>query len=164
MSVVPYAEPERVIARVRSHSRALIIPSAVLVLVCAGLGYATGALPEAWQKLAALGLAAVIVVVGWLVPLFGWLSRTVTVTTRRTVLRSGVFVRSRQEVLHSRVVDVTVRKGALQSMFGSGDVLIGVGTSRPVVLRDVPAADLVADTVHELMEQTRPDWEFGQVG
>lgn len=164
MSVVHYTAPERVIARVRGHARALAFPSLVLLLVCGALGYVGGTLPEAWQNLAVLGLGVVVIVVGWFVPLIGWLSRTYTVTTRRTVLRSGVFVRSRQEVLHSRVVDVTVRKGALQSLFGSGDVLIGVGTGRPVVLRDVPSADLVADTVHELMEETRPDWDDGRVG
>lgn len=164
MSVLSYAEPERVIARVRSHARALALPSLLLVLVCAGVGYLGGSLPEAWQNLAVLGLAVLLVVVGWFVPLCGWLARNYTVTSRRTVLRSGVFVRTRQEVLHSRVVDVTVRKSALQSLFGSGDVLIGVGSPRPVVLRDVPSPDLVADALHELVERSRPDRSDSRVG
>jgi hypothetical protein len=68
-----------------------------------------------------------------------------------------VFVRTRQEVLHSRTVDVTVRKGAAQTLFGTGDVLLNVGTHRPVVLRDVPSSDLVASALHELIDQTQPD-------
>ncbi|MGX5680800.1 PH domain-containing protein [Schumannella luteola] len=159
MSLLPYAESERVLARVRSHARALALPSLLLLLVCAGLGYLGGRLPEAWQNLALLGLAVVLVVVGWLAPLCRWLARNVTITSRRTVLRSGVVVRTRQEVLHSRIVDVTVRKTVLQSLFGSGDVLLGTGAGRPLVLRDVPTPDLVADALHELMEAARPNGE-----
>ena len=164
MSLQAYAAPERVVARVRSHARALIIPAIVLIATCGGFGYLGGTLPELWQNLAVAGIAVALGVVGWVVPLAAWLSRNYTVTTRRTVLRSGVVVRTRQEILHYRVVDVTVRKGALQSLFGSGDVLIGLGTSRPVVLRDVPSPDLVADAIHELVERARPDGDSGQFG
>jgi hypothetical protein len=38
-------------------------------------------------------------------------------------------------------------------MFGSGDVLINSGLDRPVVLWDVPGADLVQSTLHDLMEE-----------
>jgi hypothetical protein len=47
---------------------------------------------------------------------------------------------------------VTVRKSGLQSLFGSGDVLISTGLDRPVTLRDVPKADLVQAALHDLME------------
>lgn len=159
MSLPSYAEPEHVVARVRSHGRALVVPTLILLAVCAGLGFVGGRLPEAWMNLAVLVLAAVLVVAGWFVPLCGWLARSYTITSRRTVLRSGVFVRTRLEVLHSRVVDVTVRRGALQAVLGSGDVLIGTGAGRPVVLRDVPSPRLVADTIHEFMERARPEWQ-----
>jgi hypothetical protein len=39
-------------------------------------------------------------------------------------------------------------------MFGSGDVLINTGLEHPVVLRDVPRADLVQGTLHDLMERS----------
>ncbi|MDO7881102.1 PH domain-containing protein [Salinibacterium soli] len=164
MSVLPSAEPERVLARVHSHARAMVLPSLFLLAVCAGLGYIGGRLPEAWQNLAVLGLAALLVVVGWLVPLVRWLARTVTITSRRAVLRSGVVVRTRQEVLHSRIYEVTVRKSAMQSLVGSGDVLLGVGAGRPVVLRDIPSPDLVADALHELMDATRPTGDVNRFG
>jgi hypothetical protein len=37
-------------------------------------------------------------------------------------------------------------------MFGSGDVRINTGLEHPVVLKDVPGADLVQATLHDLME------------
>ena len=146
---------EEVVARLRPHSRALFWPTVLLVAVAAALGYFSGMLVETWQVIAALGAALVIVIVGWLLPLCAWLARNYTITTRRIVLRSGVFVRLRQELLHSRGYDVTVRKNSLQSLFGSGDVQVNTGLDRSVVLRDVPSADLVQAALHDLIERNQ---------
>jgi uncharacterized membrane protein YdbT with pleckstrin-like domain len=143
---------EAIVARLRPHVRALFWPTLLLVAVAAALGFFSGMLTESWQVIAAVGAGLVIAVVGWLLPLCAWLARNYTVTTRRIVLRSGVFVRLRQELLHSRGYDVTVRQNSLQSLFGSGDVQVNTGLDRPVVLRDVPAADLVQAALHDLME------------
>ncbi|MEP6480575.1 MAG: PH domain-containing protein [Rhodoglobus sp.] len=143
---------EVVVARLRPHARALFWPTLLLVVIAGALGFFSGRLTESWQVIAALGAAGIVVVAGWLFPLCGWLARNYTITTRRIVLRSGIFVRLRQELLHSRGHDVTVRKTALQSVFGSGDVLVNTGLDHPVVLRDVPSADLVQAALHDLME------------
>lgn len=145
-------QPEAVVARLRSHGRVLVLPCLVLVADAAALGYFGGTLPEAWQNWAVLAGALLVAVLFFLLPLIAWLGRNYTITTRRIVLRSGVFVRTRQELLHSRGYDVTVRKAGLQGMFGSGDVLVNTGLERPVVLRDVPGANLVQATLHDLME------------
>ena len=145
--------PETVVARLRPHVRALFWPTvALLVAVVAG-AYFTGQFDELWLNLVIPLGAGIVVIVAWLIPLFAWLGRNYTITTRRIVLRSGFVVRVRQELLHSRGYDVTVRKGALQSLFGSGDVIINSGLDRPVVLRDVPDADLVQEALHDLMER-----------
>jgi uncharacterized membrane protein YdbT with pleckstrin-like domain len=145
-------QPEAVVARLRSHGRALFWPCVVLVADAAALGYFGGTFAEPWQNWAVLAAAVLVAVLLFFVPLVGWLGRNYTITTRRIVLRSGVFVRTRQELLHSRGYDVTVRSAGLQGMFGSGDVLINTGLERPVVLRDVPGAALVQATLHDLME------------
>lgn len=151
---------EAVVARLRPHARALFWPTLLLVAVAGATGFFAGSLPEEWQNIAVLVAAAVLLVVGWLVPLLRWLARSYTITTRRTVVRSGVLVRERQELLHSRARDVTVRKRALQSLFGSGDVLLDSGSEFPVVLSDVPSADLVQEALHDLIE-SRPDTSIG---
>jgi uncharacterized membrane protein YdbT with pleckstrin-like domain len=124
------------------------------VIVAAG-GYFYGQFPEEWENLGVLVGAALLALLLWLLPLFAWLGRNYTITTRRIVLRSGFLVRVRQELLHSRGYDVTVRKNALQSVFGSGDVLVNTGLDRPVVLKDVPRADLVQAALHDLMEASQ---------
>lgn len=150
------AEREVVIARLRPHARALFWPTVLLLVVVAALGFFSGMLSEAWQAITALGVAAVLLLVGWLAPLCRWLARNYTITSRRVVVRSGVFVRLRQEVLHSRIHDVTVRKRALQSVFGTGDVIVDSGLERPVVLADVRSPDLVQAALHDLAEATGP--------
>ena len=145
-------QPEAVVARLRSHGRALFWPCIVLVADAGALGYFGGTFEEAWQNWAVVAAALLVAVLLVLVPLIAWLGRNYTITTRRIVLRHGVFVRTRQELLHSRGYDVTVRSAGLQGLFGSGDVLVNTGLERPVMLRDVPGAALVQATLHDLME------------
>ncbi|MFC6354775.1 PH domain-containing protein [Luethyella okanaganae] len=149
------APAEQVVVRLRRHARILFWPSLLLVACCGVTGYFAGELPESWQNLALLGSAAAVVLLLWLLPLVAWLSRRYTITTRRVIVRHGFFVRVRQELLHSRGYDVTVRKSWLQSAFGSGDVHVNAGLEKPIVLRDVPNADLVQKVLHDLMESNQ---------
>jgi len=148
------ASPEVVVARLRSHGRAMFWPSLALVADAAALGYLVGRVTEGWERLVVVAGAAVLAVLLFLLPLVAWLGRNYTITTRRIVLRRGLAVRIRQEVLHSRGYDVTLRQAGLQQLFGSGDVIVGTGPGDPAVLRDVPRARLVQEALHDLMEQS----------
>ena len=152
MSSIDPQAPEAVVARLRPHSRVMFWPSVALVVVCAAAGYFGGRFDADWQNRLVLGAAVVAIVLLWLVPLLVWLGRHYVITTRRIILRRGLFVRTRQELLHSRGYDLTVRKNGVQTLFRSGDVLINSGLDRPVVLWDVPGADLVQSTLHDMME------------
>jgi membrane protein YdbS with pleckstrin-like domain len=149
------ATPERVVARLRPHGRFLFWPCLVLLVDVAATGYFYGRFPESWENLGVIVGAALVALLLFLFPLFSWLGRNYTITTRRIILRSGFLVRVRQELLHSRGYDVTVRKNGLQSIFGSGSVLINTGLEHPVILKDVPRADLVQAALHDLMEASQ---------
>jgi len=144
--------PETVVARLRPHSRALFFPTVALLADIGAVSYFAGSLPEEWMNLLLLAAGAAVALLLFVVPVLRWLSQNDTITTRRVVIRSGILVRSRQELLHSRGYDVTVRQAGLQLLFRSGDVLINTGNEHPVVLRDVPDADLVQSALHDLME------------
>lgn len=150
--MVEPSTPESVVARLRPHGRALFWPTAALLLIVGVTAYYFDRFPEDWENLALLGVAALLALLLWVIPLLLWLGRNYTITTRRVILRSGFFVRIRQELLHSRGYDVTVRRTGMQSVFRSGDVQINSGLEHPVVLRDVPHADLVQAALHDLME------------
>jgi Bacterial membrane flanked domain. len=146
--------PEQVVARLRPHGRVLFLPSLILIATTSGVAYFAGSFPESWQNIALVAGGIFIVLVAWFLPLMSWLGKRYLITTRRIVLRHGFFVRIRQELLHSRGYDIVVRKNAMQSLFGSGDVRINTGLEHPVVLHDVPGADLVQGVLHDLMERS----------
>lgn len=148
----PAASVERVVARLRRHARVLVLPALLLIATAGGTAYALAVVAEWWQRLAVVGVAVLVVAAGCLMPFLGWLTRRTTITTRRIILRHGVFVRVRQELLHGRGYDVMVRRTWAQRFFGSGDVRIDTGQEHPVVLRDVPNPNLVQSALHELME------------
>ncbi|MDQ1596694.1 MAG: hypothetical protein QOI70_118 [Microbacteriaceae bacterium] len=147
-------DSERVVARLRPHGRAMFWPSLALIVVAAAVGYFAGSFAAVWKNLAVLAAGAFAVLVLWLLPLLAWLGTRYVITTRRIILRSGFFIRVRQELLHSRGYDVTVRQNGLQSLFRSGNVLINTGLDHPVMLKDVPSADLVQAALHDLMEKS----------
>ncbi|MDQ0895386.1 PH domain-containing protein [Agromyces ramosus] len=153
-TAAPLAMPaERVVARLRRHARILIIPAALLIVVAGAMTYALAVVPEFWQQLVVVGVAGVLVLFGSFLPFLSWLTRRTTITSRRVIVRSGVFVRVRQELLHSRAYDVTVRRSWAQSAFGSGDVRIDTGHDRPVVLRDLPKPQLVEAALRQLVDE-----------
>ncbi|WP_241973492.1 PH domain-containing protein [Cryobacterium sp. TMT2-15-1] len=145
---------ESVVAGLRPHARVLFWPTLALLAISAATGYFYGSLPEPWQNIALLAAAAALVLLLWLLPLASWLNNRYTITTRRIIFRHGFFVRTRQELLHSRGYDVTVRQNWLQSLAHSGDVLINAGLEHPLVLKDVPNAALVQQVLHDLMESS----------
>jgi uncharacterized membrane protein YdbT with pleckstrin-like domain len=143
---------ETVVARLRPHARALFWPTVLLLLVAAAVGFFSGTFREQWQGIVVLSVAGAIALVGWLVPLLRWAARNYTITTRRVVVASGIVARTRQEVLLSRVSEVSVQRRGLQSVFRSGDVVIN-GDLRLV---DVPSAGLVQAAIHDLVEEAPP--------
>lgn len=88
-------------------------------------------------------------------PYVRWLGSHVLITTRRIVIRRGLAVRTRQEVLHGRSYDVVVRQSGVQRLLRSGDILVNTGLDRPVVLHDLPRAALVQEALADLMEASR---------
>lgn len=142
---------ERIVARLRRHARVLVLPTLLLVAVAGGVGYLVPVLDDGWPRLVAVVVAALVVLLGCVIPYLSWLAARTTITTRRVIVRRGLFVRVRRELWHRRGYDVQVRRGWLQRMFGSGDVRLETGHDVPVVLRDVPGPLAVQAALHELM-------------
>ena len=160
--------PERVVARLRPHARRLVRPAVFVVLVAltGGFGFGVFRAQLAWLNVVVAALTVLLVVVGGLVPLLRWMSERYVVTTRRLVVSHGLGTRTRRELLHARGYDVTVRRQGMQGVWRSGDVLVFPGDEQPLVLADVPHADLVVAVLHDLVEayETRrrhrePDWD-----
>jgi membrane protein YdbS with pleckstrin-like domain len=146
------AEPERVVARFRSHGRRLFFPTIFLIGVTGATAYFSGWFEEEWQNWGVLAAGALLVVLFFVVPAVKWSSTRYVLTTRRVIFRHGLLVNTRSELLLARAHDVTVRKSVLQAIFRSGDVRIGTGAGEFAVLKDVPRADLVSTVLGDLLE------------
>jgi len=143
------------VAELRSNAGVLILPSLILIATAAATSYFAFQLPEEWQRLAVGIGGIVIVLVGFVVPLWVWLSRRYTITTRRTVMRDGLVVRNRREVLHARIVEIGVRRSPWQVLAGSGDVILELGSGRTAVLKGVRSPLLVQAALTDLAEVQR---------
>lgn len=161
-TAAPTPEAERVIARLRPHGRVLLLPNLILIATVGVTGYFAGNLPEEWENTALLIGAGAVIVLFWLLPTLSWLARRFVITSRRIVVRQGLFVHNRQELLHSRGYDVRVRRSPVQRMFRTGTVEVRTGPERPLVLRDIPRPDLVQEALHDLIESSQqhlaPRW------
>lgn len=137
-----------------SSARRLILPAALVVVVCAATGYLAGNLAEPWENIALPFAGAFLVLVAGVIPYLVWARRVYLITTRRLVATRGFFVRERLELLHDRTAHVSVRQGPLQSLAGSGDVTIALSETNTVTLADVPDAKLVQAALLDLMQHS----------
>lgn len=147
-----YAQPEVIVLRFRRHGSRLVLPVIALVAVAAAAGYWVGSFGDSWLDLTAAAVAAALAFLLGLMPILTWLAGTTTVSTRRVIVRRGLFVRSRSELPLSRVREVRTRRSPLQRILGAGDVLLFHG-AETLRLESVPAATKLADALQDLMER-----------
>lgn len=143
---------EHIVARMHSSGRRLLLPAAIVVIAGFLAGFLPGKMAEPWQNQALPFVLAAAVLLLAVIPFLRWRNRVYTLTTRKLVVQAGVLIRHRQEVVLTRGFEVTMRRGPLQAMSGSGDIFVDTGTDRPIVLKDVPDAELVQSTLADLME------------
>lgn len=146
------AEPEVVVLRLRRHGRVLTLPVLLLMAVAGAAGYWVGSFADQWANIAAGVAAALLALLVGIGPIVAWLTRRITITTRRIIFRHGVFVRHRSEVPFARVREVRSRVSLPQRMYGSGNVDLFIGADR-TTLRDMPDAVLVHEAMQELVER-----------
>lgn len=143
---------ELLIARFRTHARRLFWSALVLIGVFGATAYFFDNLPapfENWMLLSAAGALVLLLVV---VPYVVWYSRTVTVTTRRVIVRHGIGARSRREMSHARGYTIGVRRGVLQRLWGVGAITLSNGVDEPLRLPNVPTVTLVHETLADQIE------------
>jgi membrane protein YdbS with pleckstrin-like domain len=144
---------EHVVARLRRSARSLTGPVLLFLLICSGTGYLWNRLPAPWLNSALPIVALAAAVTFCLVPLLLWMNRVTIVTTRRLITRRGFVVRESTEFVLGRGSTMTLRRGPLQLLAGSGDVIVHAGAEGTMILRDVPRARLVHRAIADLIER-----------
>ncbi|MET0735116.1 MAG: PH domain-containing protein [Microbacterium sp.] len=144
--------PELRVARFRGHARRLAWCALVLIAVAGATGYFYGNLPEPLADWMLLSVAAAVVLLLVLLPFLAWWSHVYTITTRRVIERTGIFVARRRELVHVRGYTIQVRRGILQRMWGAGTLTLSNGVDAPLRLVNVPSIDLVHEALVDQVE------------
>ncbi|MGO3886181.1 MAG: PH domain-containing protein [Mycetocola sp.] len=151
----PLVPTEWIVAHVRASAKALVFPSLLFIALCGLVPFALGFTAETWQVWLLIGPAVVVAVFGCVLPFLIWANRRYTVTSRRVIVKHGVFIRTRREMFHSRGYTVTLRRGPIQTLVRSGTVTLSNGIDAPLALDDVAGASRVADALTELVERSQ---------
>lgn len=147
---------EHVVARLRRSGRRLVLPAFWLIVICGLTGFVWDRFTPAWEQTALPIVAAALVVVLCVAPMLLWLNRITVITTRRIIVKQGFVVRERSEFLLGHGSEATLRRGPLQLLTGSGNVIVHAGAEGTLILRDVPHARLVHAAIVDLIEHAAP--------
>jgi len=146
-------EGEQVVMHKHPHWKKIIVPVLVLLLVV-GLGSYLAAIlssqpwaPTAWIAIAAVGL----ILIGWLtvVPVIRWRTTHFVVTTRRVLIREGVFSRHGIDIPMSRINSVQFRHNIIERILGCGTLIIESASDEALEFDDIPGVE----RVHTLLYQ-----------
>lgn len=150
----PREAPEQVVVRLRRSGRHLVLPALCFLVLAFAVGYWWGRAPQplGWLNTALPVVAGGLVVLLSVLPLLFWLNRVTVITTRRLIVTRGFVVRERREFLLARASEAVLRRGPLQLLARSGDVIVHGGDGT-LVLRDLPRARLVQRAIGELIDR-----------
>lgn len=151
-------EGERIVATTRTHLKVLFVPFAILLIVCIAAGWLFAAIGDkadnkvGWVILA---LAAVLIVVGSLVPFLGWYLWTYTLTNKRIVEQKGILTRTGRVIPLTRINDVAFEKNLNDRILGCGTLIIHDASEQAgLQLRDIPNIEAFHRTVTNLVFET----------
>jgi uncharacterized membrane protein YdbT with pleckstrin-like domain len=155
------SEDETLVLLLRRHVKVLIGPALVFLGVVAAAVVLVVIVPAGGLQgplRLAIGVVAGLVLARWVVwPYLRWWNEIYVVTSRRLVLREGVFNRSGHDMPLSRLNDVSFTHSLWQRMLGCGTLVVeSAGERGQIRLEDVPRVELVQRTLYRLADQNRP--------
>lgn len=155
---------ETLVLCLRPHVKVLTGPVAVLLVVSAVAGLAFGYMPsgfaQPWLRLA-IAIVAGLVLLRWTFwPFLVWWNTVYAVTTRRLVIRRGVFSRQGHDMPLTRLNDVSFEHGMVERMLGCGTLVVeSAGERGQIQLTDIPRVERVQRTLYQLSDDARAGGE-----
>ena len=148
-------EEEEVLVDLRPHWLFLFAPAATTAVALAAAVAIASQFPHAPVALIWVLVALVAVPMCWLgVRLARWLGSSLVVTTRRIVLRQGVFTRDLIQVRLPRIAEVHSRQDLWQRVLLTGRLVIGlVDDERPLVVHDVRRPQVLQRVINRQLDR-----------
>lgn len=151
------AEDEDVVLDLHPHWKQLFIPLLLIPVVCGVASYVAFILPDDSARTAlrwTVAVVAVLLLLRFSVgPYLKWQTTHYVLTTRRVVIRQGVFGRSGRDIPLTRVNDVSFRHTLFERVLRCGTLTIeSAGEHGQVVLPEVPQVEMVQREVYKRVE------------
>jgi uncharacterized membrane protein YdbT with pleckstrin-like domain len=151
------AEDEDVVLDLHPHWKQLVVPLLLIPVVCGVASYVAFILPDDSARTAlrwVIAVAAALILLRFsLWPYLKWQTTHYVLTTRRVVIRQGVFGRSGRDIPLTRVNDVSFRHSLFERVLRCGTLTIeSAGEHGQVVLPEVPQVEAVQREVYKRVE------------
>ncbi len=136
------------------HWKKLVLPVLALVAVCGLAGFLLAVVGDPIARYVIVGVAAVLLVVFFVVPFLRWRTTLFVITDKRVVVRTGILSRTGRDIPLTRVNDVTFSHNLLERILGCGTLVVeSAGERGQVQLTAVPRVEQVQRTLYELVEK-----------
>jgi uncharacterized membrane protein YdbT with pleckstrin-like domain len=151
------AEDEDIVLDLHPHWKQLFIPLLLIPVVCGTASYIAFILPDDSVRTAlrwTIAILAVLILFRFsLWPYLKWQTTHYVLTTRRVVIRRGVFARSGRDIPLTRVNDVSFQHTLFERILRCGTLTIeSAGEHGQVVLPEVPQVEWVQREVYKGVE------------
>jgi uncharacterized membrane protein YdbT with pleckstrin-like domain len=153
-------DDETLVLSLRPHIKVLFWPAVVLLVLAPGAALLAGYVPDGFAQLwlrVAIGVVAAVIVLRWSVwPFMVWWNRVYAVTTRRLVIREGVFNRAGHDMPLTRLNDVSFEHSFWERLLGCGTLVVeSAGERGQIQLDDIPKVEQVQRTLYRLSDDAR---------
>jgi uncharacterized membrane protein YdbT with pleckstrin-like domain len=150
-------EDESVVLDLHPHWKRLILPALLVPIVVGLASYAIFLLPDnsarTWLRWAIVVVGLLILLRFSLWPWLRWLTTRYVLTTKRVVIRQGVFGRSGRDIPLTRVNDVSFHHSLFERLLRCGTLTIeSAGEHGQVVLPEVPTVERVQREIYKCVE------------
>jgi uncharacterized membrane protein YdbT with pleckstrin-like domain len=151
------ADDEEIVLDLHPHWKRLLLPTLVLPVVVGIATYLMFLVPSGSVRtpvrwaIVAVAVLALLRFTVW--PWVTWQTTRYVLTTRRVVIRRGVFGRSGRDIPLTRVNDVSFHHSLFERLLRCGTLTIeSAGEHGQVVLPEVPDVELVQREVYRCVE------------
>ena len=152
-------DDETVIADLRAHPKALVVPVVFLFALAAACGVALAMVPaavEPWAGWLIAVITAALAIAFVQRPVLAWATTRYGFTDRRLVVRAGLLRRRRSDLPYSRITDVSYARGLLDRLWGSGTLVVTTASGARLELIGMPQVIALHQAVSQLVAESRP--------
>ena len=148
-------EGEEVVLDLHPHWKVLFLPFLELLALLALTGFLLAQDFGSTTDWVVIAIAAVLLVVLFVVPVLKWRTTHFVVTSERVVMRSGVLGRQGRDIPLTRINDVSFHHSFFERMLGCGTLVVeSAGERGQVTLTEIPKVEKVQRTVYDLVDRT----------